>query len=326
MRTPSFRRSNAVSVLLALMVSFGIVVPSLACIWTYGRDIEGKRVTISGRHSFEFMIHANPEMVKNNWKSKLAEIERQLKPDSDYKLRNDHAAALIHVGEPKKAIEILQEIEKTNPNEYATAANIGTAYELSGDNEKALHWIKEGITRNPQSHEGSEWVHVKILEAKLALAKDPSWLKTHTVLGLNYGPDPRPVMASLPAVDHLSNEIMPAEAIKHVSYQLGERLQFVSPPDPVVADLLFDVANHTAVNRSLNEAVIAYEMSLKFAPARREFVQARLEFATSTIRYHETIHSIGVTMAVVCGVLALAGLYVLSNRRKQRAKDFSRVN
>jgi hypothetical protein len=52
------------------------------------------------------------------------------------------------------------------------AANLGTALELLGNKEEALHWIREGIRRNPQSHEGTEWLHAKILEAKIAAQKD----------------------------------------------------------------------------------------------------------------------------------------------------------
>lgn len=35
-----------------------------------------------------------------------------------------------------------------------------------------------------QSNYGSEWLHVAILETKLAMAKDPAWLRSHSVLML----------------------------------------------------------------------------------------------------------------------------------------------
>jgi len=49
--------------------------------------------------------------------------------------------------------------------------DLGTAYELAGKNEPALRWIREGLRRNPNSHKGTEWLHVKILEAKIEQEK-----------------------------------------------------------------------------------------------------------------------------------------------------------
>ncbi len=69
----------------------------------------------------------------------------------DFTNRNDYAVALVYLGRYDEAISLLQRLEKETPGHYATAANLGTAYELSGNNELALKWIKEGIRRNPRS-------------------------------------------------------------------------------------------------------------------------------------------------------------------------------
>ena len=45
----------------------------------------------------------------------------------------------------------------------------------------------ECLKRNAQSHYGTEWLHELILEAKIALAYDPTWLQTHTVLRIDFG-------------------------------------------------------------------------------------------------------------------------------------------
>ena len=50
---------------------------------------------------------------------------------------------------------------KKYPNEYVVIANLGTTYELMGNNEKALEYIKKGMKLNPRSHNGSEWIHVE---------------------------------------------------------------------------------------------------------------------------------------------------------------------
>ena len=98
----------------------------------------------------------------------------------------------------KEAIELLEELEKKSPGQYAVAANLGTAYELNGDNRKALEWIKKGVERNPESHFGTEWLHVKILEAKIAIEQNPEWLSNHSVLETDFAvSETRPVRGSI---------------------------------------------------------------------------------------------------------------------------------
>jgi tetratricopeptide (TPR) repeat protein len=79
----------------------------------------------------------------------------------------DKAVVTILSGDHQRGIAILLELEHAQPGDYNTAANLGTAYELAGENEQALTWIKEGLKRNPNSHRGTEWLHVLILQAKL---------------------------------------------------------------------------------------------------------------------------------------------------------------
>jgi tetratricopeptide (TPR) repeat protein len=321
----SFR--HATSGLIALLALVVFSIPTLACLWTYGTTIEGKRIEV-GEDGSDRLRFLNPNEIKAEWKKKLAELEAQLKPDSDYKLRSDYAAALIHVGENKKAIDVLEEIEKSKPGEYITAANLGTAYELSGENEKALVWIKKGIELNPDSHYGTEWVHVKILEAKLELATDPQWLKTHSVLGLNFGKETRPLMPGLPVPDHTGKEHKVEDAMGAVEYQLHERLAFVSPPDAIVADLLFDLGNMFALKKSVEQAKPMYEMSQKFGPAQADMVMLRLNLVNELIgKYgdasgvnHNTEQRTTMVFVLIGSlIVASAGVIALLLRRAKRA-------
>ena len=59
-------------------------------------------------------------------------------------------------------------LERRYPGHHETAANLGTALELAGHDAPALQWIRIGIRRNADEHYGSEWLHVRILEAKIA--------------------------------------------------------------------------------------------------------------------------------------------------------------
>ncbi len=49
-----------------------------------------------------------------------------------------------------------------------------------------------------------------------------------------------------------------------IEYQLSERLQFVKPPDPAVASLLFDYAALEAATRTLESAWGVLQMALEY--------------------------------------------------------------
>jgi Flp pilus assembly protein TadD len=69
--------------------------------------------------------------------------------------RADYGGVLLHLRQFGKAREVLVEAERLHPGNYQVAANLGTAYELLGDDENALVWIRKGIERNPDSHYGT---------------------------------------------------------------------------------------------------------------------------------------------------------------------------
>lgn len=150
------------------------------------------------------------------------EATRMAPANRTYERRIDYSVALIRLGRVKDAIVELQALEKAFPGKYKTAANLGTAYELDGQLEPALEWIAKGIERNPDSHAGTEWLHVAILKAKLKLNEDPAWLATHSVLE---------------GVDAPAEEV-----VRAIEYQLNERLVFVKPLDAVVCDLFYQAA------------------------------------------------------------------------------------
>lgn len=151
------------------------------------------------------------------------------------------SALLVYAGKVTEAVDLLVKTEKKYPGHYETASNLGTALELSGDNAGAMKWIKEGIIRNPESHQESEWLHVKILEAKIALERDPRWLDTHSVsggeVGQRQGP---PLKMSKSLVGNMGKRVWDNRLSRDIFYQLRERLKFLPPSDPVVSELLME--------------------------------------------------------------------------------------
>jgi len=276
-------RIATVAVVSSMAVALSALLwsPSEACINEHGTNLEGKPIVKSRQPRPELKV--DPRVVQDQWRQKFAFLQQQYRPDADYKIRSDYAAALIHLGRSKEAVDILVDVEKTNPGDYITASNLGTAYELIGENEKALEWIKKGMERNANSHDGSEWIHVRILETKIALAKDPDWLKSHSTLGLNFGKDARPKRPGIPAVDHSGKEYDTSTVAQHIAHQLHERLAFVSAPEPIVADLLFDLANLHATTQTLESALPIYDMALNFQPVNKDFVRARRDMTAQVL-------------------------------------------
>lgn len=162
-------------------------------------------------------------------------------------LENELAAIRdILTGNAVRAIDTLLAIEAAHPGLYATASTLGTAYELAGDNHNALQWIQTGIQRNPESHGGSEWIHVQVLQAKIAMETEPAYLATHPIV-----PYPDPPAQDMGELLQRNQQDKPSEEVMDaLHFQLSERMLFVKPEDPVVADLLHSFARHEAARYS----------------------------------------------------------------------------
>ncbi len=264
-----------------------LLIPSIAiaCLWTYHTDIYGQSVVLDNPGDESYLVQASRDREQRAVHLQLLRAKFERQPEiADYKERNDYAVVLMSLGESAKAIEILQAIEAERPNVYVTSVNLGTAYELSGELNRALDWIKIGIERNPDAHRGSEWLHVKILEAEIALRSDPTWLESHSILGLDFGDDDVPVFPTTGVKGNSSQDLDWQDVESGVEYQLHERISLIPPPNAVVADLLADLACLRALNQSFEMAIPIYELALEYQPTHREVVEKRLERAREIVK------------------------------------------
>ena len=242
-------------ILTATLIGLATLWPqqAAACIWSYGTDIEGHgKWALSHKPAFNRVLEARRMKIdRETWEKRRTELKDKA-AQGTYRDRNDYAVALIHLGELDAAIEILKNVELEMPGEYVTAANLGAAYELRGDLQQASTWISTGVKRNEFGHSGTEWLHVKILEAHTKLAEDPNWLKTHSVLGIDFGNGVLPVQ---PEIDIQGIYSPTSESvIRAMEFQLVERIPFVPPPDPTVGDLLYDLGSLLAIEQTVEHA------------------------------------------------------------------------
>jgi tetratricopeptide (TPR) repeat protein len=256
-------------------------LPALACINVYGTDLQGKKVNVDALLG-DALVEALTDTDTINWRIKRNELWAK-GAKATLQERNDYAAALMHTGDAAAALDLLLKIEKENPGLYQTATNLGTAYELSGDNARALQWIREGIRRNPDSHYATEWLHVLILETKLNIAREPRWLETHSILAMGFGSATVP---NRPSRFPRGNDGKPLDAqqTKEAIYtQMHERLQFVKPPEPIVGDILFDYANLLMRTDALENAKAVYELAIKYGAPRAPLAKRRVVYIRQLI-------------------------------------------
>jgi tetratricopeptide (TPR) repeat protein len=213
------------------------------------------------------------------------QLEEEYKKTPTIEIENDLAVLHLLLGDHQKAIDLLNGIEAKRPGLPKTAANLGTAYELFGNNKDALVWIKEGIKHDPSDHKGTEWLHVKILEAKIAIEKDPQWLKTNSVLGINFGKNELPSKPRNLPVDHLGKVYSLEDTRKAIQTQLEERKKFVAPPDALVGDLFFTwadidrlelIQNDENGSKDLKGLYALYELALRYGVTNSDIVKNRL--------------------------------------------------
>ena len=260
--TPGLRRS-AIAIGCALVVIAG---PAAACINT----VDSVILRLQANHDDAGVA------------AEIAKLEAKYKKAPSLSSINDLAVGRLLTRRYPQAIELLNEAEKLFPGEAIVAANLGTAFELAGNDTEALRWIREGVQRDPKEHFGTEWLHVKILEAKLALARDPDWLKSNTVLGVSFGNADIPVMPEILSTDDTGRVRTPKSLHDAIWYQLKERTKFVRPPDAVVADLYaaqgdleFAYGKRVDEKHPLGRPPNAYEQALKYGAANRTLVELR---------------------------------------------------
>lgn len=197
----------------------------------------------------------------------LKQLESLYKATKDLDYLSDKGFLLILLKRYNEAIKLYNEIEKIQPNRYSTASNLGTAYELFGQNEKALKWIKKSVKIDPKSHKNSEWIHVKILEAKI---KGEKFYTTTFLLNTDFGSKVRP--------ESRMTKIELQELSDALYYQLNERVSFVEPKEKLVAQLLFDFGNIKFLLGVYPHAMYGFEKAKEYG-YRGQLIDQRIKEA-----------------------------------------------
>lgn len=254
--------------LIVIFFSFFTVQYSLACYNEYFTlDAKGKTHHV---HPGGLRFDTNFDLKKIE--KELRELGRKLNEKPDFEILSDYALRLVKTGKTKEALVIFEALVKKYPNEYTLHANLGTTYELSGNNQLALEHIQKSILINPKSHKGSEWIHVKLLEAKIALEKNPDYLKNHSILNLS------------------SKQKASEKTITFLIIQLKERFPFCKgPKDPIMAGLFEDLGDCYMEQISYEYAKAFYQIAVNYYGDKSKRLNDKIEEARSLREQHKEL-------------------------------------
>jgi tetratricopeptide (TPR) repeat protein len=286
--------------LFILTMLWCLNAPTFACLNDSGRTLDGAVVGIHPSRSYRaMMLYAQSPMFKEKWLQRKHRFEHHSMTTADsveaasdarmleknavkgWEYESDYAIALLYLGEVEKAIGIYNKLLEKFPNTYSLHANLGTAYELAGILDKSLFHLKKSVEIDPISHLGSEWVHLKILEAKIAMQKQPDWFQKQNVLPLDFGTAKIPKSAL--SKDSLKN-------LRHeVGFQLEERIQFIRPTDSIMGELFFRLADLTSMTEDVARSVPLYKLAAEYGVKNRALLDLRLAFVEEQARKYKLV-------------------------------------
>lgn len=258
---------------VVIVAQLMVTLPALARTSEGGTNNRGEHIEPLGHagQSLEpFLLTPENKAALLGWTNGV--IER-VGHDPSFHNLNNLAAVLIRHGRFAKAMTLLQFLEGKYPGRFETASNMGSAYELLGQNKDALKWIRKGLKRNPDDHAGTEWLHVAILKAKLGQLAPPA--PGRSILNLDFGNDMLPARPlQLPDGNNGKPVSLFALAMA-LRYQLIERIPFVHAPDPMVAGLLLDWANLELLAGSVESADVLFDAASRYGSSERKTIELR---------------------------------------------------
>jgi len=266
--------------LITALGLLALVPPAKACINVSGTDHTGRKFNPAWYVGEEFAT--SMEWQRDQYAEDSRQIINAARAKPDYDTLTSLGVLLVYQRQYTLAVRHFLMIEHRYPGRYQTAANLGTALELSGHDAPALKWIRIGIQRNRDAHEGTEWLHARILEAKQAMAHDPDYVATHSIAGLTFKPVKVPPLPEMPR-GNAGQTLAPWEVEHALNYQLRERVQFVPPKDPVVANLMQDWATLNLAGGPIENAAVQYDLAVRYGAPRTPLMQERQAFIRETL-------------------------------------------
>lgn len=218
-----------------------------ACGNEYGMSLSGERLHTPVFYLSDYYREFDKDEIRKSLNEALAKRGTE---EDDFKNESNIALYYMKLGEVKKALGILEPLAEEYPGEYIIIANLGTAYELDGQLQNALKFIKKGYEINPESHYGSEWIHIKILEAKIIHGSNSNWFRRNPIVTVEE------LLEAQPGRER--------QYRNHLMLQIRTRVPFTPAPNPIIANLLRTYAEFCEEHSSYENALMARIYVLEF--------------------------------------------------------------
>ena len=171
---------------------------------------------------------------------------------------SDLVIAQLYAGKYEEALTLSTKLAAKYPKQYEVVVTHAATLELNGKYKEALAMLNQAIEINPKSHKNSEWIHVRILEDRIAGGTKGS------LLGLDFGSGKAP--AAPAGVDT-------GKLLEQLHFQLVERIYFIPKTDTQFGSLLHDYADllyvngHKAAGRRYRDLAAEYGYAENAVPA-----------------------------------------------------------
>lgn len=98
----------------------------------------------------------------------------------------DLAALHIRLGKPEKAVELLRPAARQFPDHFRIAANLGTAWHLSGDLEQAATALEDAVRLAPERYRDAERLHLKLVRLRMKEGRALTFDAVDDLFGVKY--------------------------------------------------------------------------------------------------------------------------------------------
>jgi tetratricopeptide (TPR) repeat protein len=146
----------------------------------------------------------------------------------------DLGALLLRLGEVEAALEVLRQAHRRYPEDFAIAANLGTAWQLAGDLDRAAEMLRWSLERAPEPLRKLEELHLRLVE--LRRREPPGTQALDDLFGVRFV-DAEGRFAS-GRMDERQRSKLPSDAVA-----LAQHLALVLPGDGRILWLLGELAN-----------------------------------------------------------------------------------
>jgi hypothetical protein len=100
----------------------------------------------------------------------LAKVAKERKVSADELA--DQGALLVRLGEVSQAVEVLRAAQRQYPNHFKIVANLGTAYQLSGELDQAAATLREAVRLSPGKCQEAEKAQLRLVQLRQKQPKD----------------------------------------------------------------------------------------------------------------------------------------------------------